>query len=235
MSTDQPIKSTISHAELKKKAMQTFFFGDDDLPFNRDGKLSDKQKHRFMTTTSVGAIVFIVAGLVLSALFVWSLDRPMTPSLWAFPILGMAAFTAIGIYVYWLGGKVYKSGIVKSVIGIATFRNQVGNIFCKSVMSIFGHRETFEKYFYPIFSIRCIMLQAITPLSQLKLSNKEKRPTKRAPDAGDSGAIPSLSLRLSIFPVGRRPAARPSAGNANRSAASPNIIIRRRKYENNHK
>jgi len=44
----------------------------------------------------------------------------------------------------------------------------------------------------------------------------KKRPTKRAPDAGDSGAIPSIFLRLSIFPVGRRSAARPSAGNANR-------------------
>jgi len=43
-------------------------------------------------------------------------------------------------------------------------------------------------------------------------------PTKRAPDAGDSGAIPSLFLRLSIFPVGRRSVARPSAGNANRWA-----------------
>jgi len=40
--------------------------------------------------------------------------------------------------------------------------------------------------------------------------------TMRAPDAGDSGAIPSIFLRLSIFPVGRRSAARPSAGNANR-------------------
>ena len=40
------------------------------------------------------------------------------------------------------------------------------------------------------------------------------------PDAGESGAIPSLFLRLSIFQVGRRPAARPSAGNANRWAAS---------------
>jgi len=40
--------------------------------------------------------------------------------------------------------------------------------------------------------------------------------TKRAPDAGDSGAIPSLFPRISLFPVGRRPAARPSAGNANR-------------------
>ncbi|KAF0209725.1 MAG: hypothetical protein FD178_3760 [Ignavibacteria bacterium] len=44
-------------------------------------------------------------------------------------------------------------------------------------------------------------------------------PTKRAPDAGDSGAIPSIFLRLSIFPVGRRSAARPSAGNANRWVA----------------
>jgi len=48
---------------------------------------------------------------------------------------------------------------------------------------------------------------------------KKTRLTKRAPDAGDSGAIPSLFLRLSFFPVGRRSAARPSAGNANRWAA----------------
>jgi len=47
------------------------------------------------------------------------------------------------------------------------------------------------------------------------LQSKSK-PTKRAPDAGDSGAIPSSFLRLSIFPGGRRSAARPSAGNANR-------------------
>jgi len=46
-----------------------------------------------------------------------------------------------------------------------------------------------------------------------------RRPTKRAPDAGDSGAIPSLFLRLGIFPVGRRSVARPSAGNANRWVA----------------
>ena len=49
-------------------------------------------------------------------------------------------------------------------------------------------------------------------------SLQDRNPTKRAPDAGDSGAIPSLFLRLSIFPIGRRPAARPSAGNANRWA-----------------
>jgi len=53
-------------------------------------------------------------------------------------------------------------------------------------------------------------------------------PTKRAPDAGESGAIPSSFLRLSIFPIGRRSAARPSAGNANRWLAPYGIGI----YEN---
>ncbi len=51
-------------------------------------------------------------------------------------------------------------------------------------------------------------------------------PTKRAPDAGDSGEIPSIFLRLIIFPVGRRSAARPSAGNANRWAfALQNVVL----------
>jgi len=36
------------------------------------------------------------------------------------------------------------------------------------------------------------------------------KPRDNAPDAGDSGAIPSLFLRLSIFPVGRRSAAAPA-------------------------
>ena len=55
--------------------------------------------------------------------------------------------------------------------------------------------------------------------AQKQCHNKVKRGlTKRAPDAGDSGAIPNIFLSLSIFPVGRRPAARPSAGNANRWA-----------------
>jgi len=40
--------------------------------------------------------------------------------------------------------------------------------------------------------------------------------TKRAPDAGDSAAISSSFLRLSIFLAGRLRRPRPSAGNANR-------------------
>ncbi len=47
---------------------------------------------------------------------------------------------------------------------------------------------------------------------------KQKRPTKRAPDAGDSAAISSSFLRLSIFLAGRLRRPRPSAGNANRWA-----------------
>ena len=129
--------------------MQTFFFDENDLPFNRDGKLSDKQKQRFETTTKAGTIVFIFSGLVLSALFIWSIDSPMTPSLWVLPILGIVTSAAIGIYVYWLGGKVYKSGIVKSVIGIATFRHQVGNAFLQIGDEYFRSQRNFRKIFLP--------------------------------------------------------------------------------------
>jgi len=44
------------------------------------------------------------------------------------------------------------------------------------------------------------------------------RPTKRAPDAGESGEISSSFTRLVIFLVGRLRRPRPSAGNANRWA-----------------
>ena len=47
-----------------------------------------------------------------------------------------------------------------------------------------------------------------------------RSPTKRAPDAGDSAHIPSSFTRLIIFLAGRLRRPRPSAGNANRWAAS---------------
>ncbi len=55
-------------------------------------------------------------------------------------------------------------------------------------------------------------------MSPLIRMHNEKRLTKRAPDAGDSAHIPSIFLRLIIFPVGRLRRPRPSAGNANRWA-----------------
>ena len=47
-----------------------------------------------------------------------------------------------------------------------------------------------------------------------KALQKERRLTKRAPDAGDSGGISSSFLRLVIFLAGRLRRPRPSAGNA---------------------
>jgi hypothetical protein len=48
----------------------------------------------------------------------------------------------------------------------------------------------------------------------------QTRPTKRAPDAGDSAHISSSFLRLIIFLVGRlRPVHETGRGNANRWAA----------------
>ena len=46
----------------------------------------------------------------------------------------------------------------------------------------------------------------------------KERPTKRAPDAGDSAPFSSSFLRLIIFLAGRLRRPRPSAGNANRWA-----------------
>ena len=48
------------------------------------------------------------------------------------------------------------------------------------------------------------------------LEPENRRPTKRAPDAGDSAAISGSFLRLSIFLVGRLRRPCLSAGNANR-------------------
>jgi hypothetical protein len=49
----------------------------------------------------------------------------------------------------------------------------------------------------------------------------QNRPTKRAPDAGDSAHIPSSFLRLRIFLAGRLRRPHPSAGNASRWGAEP--------------
>ena len=64
------------------------------------------------------------------------------------------------------------------------------------------------------------ILQAAVNLviNDMKANAHQNSPTKRAPDAGDSAAISSIFLRLSLFLVGRLRRPRPSAGNANRWA-----------------
>ena len=64
-------------------------------------------------------------------------------------------------------------------------------------------------------SILCLSLT----LHSGKSPFKQRRPTKRAPDAWDSAQISSSFLRLVIFLAGRLRRPRPSAGNANRWAA----------------
>ena len=49
--------------------------------------------------------------------------------------------------------------------------------------------------------------------------------TKRAPDAGDSAATSGSFLRLSLFLAGRLRRPRPSAGNANRWAATYRRVL----------
>jgi hypothetical protein len=63
-------------------------------------------------------------------------------------------------------------------------------------------------------------------------SNNKSRPTKRAPDAGDSAAISGSFLRLVIFLVGRLRRPRPSAGNACRWALARQLRNKWRKKSN---
>jgi len=59
---------------------------------------------------------------------------------------------------------------------------------------------------------------SLVPLKHCGDLYHKNRPTKRAPDAGDSTHTPSSFLRLIIFLAGRLRRPRPSTGNANRWA-----------------
>ncbi len=61
-------------------------------------------------------------------------------------------------------------------------------------------------------------------IKSARLLNTAARPTKRAPDAGESAHIPGSFPRLIIFLAGRLRRPRPSAGNANRWAFPLQII-----------
>ena len=129
--------------------MQIFVFDDNDLSFNRDGKLSESQKQRFIVVTKVGTIVFILSGLILSAIFVWSLEEPTNQLTWIIPLFITASFTIIGFYVYRLGGKVHRSGIVKSTIGQAVFEKRLGETFLRIGGVYFRSRRKFRQLFIP--------------------------------------------------------------------------------------
>jgi hypothetical protein len=57
-------------------------------------------------------------------------------------------------------------------------------------------------------------------MENLKQGVHKNCPTKRAPDAGESARFTSIFLRWQFFLFGRRSAAHPSAGNANRWAGA---------------
>ena len=69
-----------------------------------------------------------------------------------------------------------------------------------------------------------IIQNEVTALLFRQTSFTITRPTKRAPDAGDSAHTSSSFLRLIIFQVGRLRRPRPSAGNASRWAFGSRIL-----------
>ena len=71
----------------------------------------------------------------------------------------------------------------------------------------------------------CCMITLRVKIKKIELySPPQKRPTKRAPDAGESARFRSIFLASGFFYISNRIHVRPSAGNANRWAANPQII-----------
>ena len=62
--------------------------------------------------------------------------------------------------------------------------------------------------------------------SHSRILKSRARLTKRAPDAGDSVAIASSFLRISLFLAGRLRRPRPSAGNANPLGAEKLKVVK---------
>ena len=129
MSSEKSLSANVSHAELKSRAMQIFLFDDNDLTLNRDGSLSDKQKKRFIYATRTATITLLLSGLLLSALLIWSWKKPLDEFPWIIPVLMITAFIIIAIYIYWLGSRVYRSGVVESVVGTVTFNKWPNEAF----------------------------------------------------------------------------------------------------------
>jgi hypothetical protein len=113
--------------------------------------------------------------------------------------------------------------IVAKIIYLFIFQQDVlqSHISCSFLLvKIFGYLAFWQVSFFVVAKVK-VMCKNVCQVGGVVFFQPvslqvQPHPTKRAPDAGDSGAIPSLFLRLSIFPVGQRSAAHPSAGNANR-------------------
>ena len=137
------------HDELQNNAMQLFKFDKDDLPFNRDGKLSNKQVQRFIFETRKFTGVFIFSGLLLAGLFIlsWSKDKPLNQLPLGIPISMIAAFTIIAIFGYMIGSKIYKTGIVSCSTGMVSFLTQNGKMLIEIDGEYFASNINFQEVF----------------------------------------------------------------------------------------
>ena len=199
-------QSADSYVEIKRKAMQAFLFDENDLSVNHEGKLSDKQIRRFISSTRKAVVTFVLTGLILSVMFIWSLEKPLSRLVLAIPTLFVMSFAIIALYVYWLGSKVYKSGVVKYVVGMATFRNsyrekflQVGGEYFRSnrkFREIFVPDVQYKIYYAPsdntIVSVEIVDYDNLITWRQAKKRRRYRRVGHAPATAGGEGILPSL-------------------------------------------
>ena len=129
--------------------MQVVLFDEDDLTANREGRLSANQKKRFIKGTRATILIFLLSGILLSALFVWAWEGPQEQLPWVIPAFMLYSFTIIGIYCYWIGSKVYKAGIVESTTGTAIFERRFGEMYLLIGGVYFRSHRWYRESFVP--------------------------------------------------------------------------------------
>ncbi len=105
----------------QEEAMLVFNFDEDDLAMNRQGKLSETQRHRLMVNRNTGTVVMASAGLVFAILFPVPDSRSHAPHWW-FAVGAFVVFGLMAGVLFWIGSRSFRSGIVESATGTITLR-----------------------------------------------------------------------------------------------------------------
>jgi len=113
--------SSKTTSELEKEIMSIFRFDAEDLRFNREGRISKKQKSRLQKTAGFLFIGFLLIGAFITSLSVIAQDEPINELPLLVPAFIMSLFGGIGIFIYWLSSRMYRQGVVKSITGKISF------------------------------------------------------------------------------------------------------------------
>ncbi len=130
----------------QEAAMLVFSFDEDDLSMNRQGKLSEKQKHRLIVNRNRGTMVMASVGVIFAIVFLIPNSRTHAPLRW-FALGSVVLFGLMAAVLFWIGSRSFRRGIVESATGTITFKGW-SRI---DAMEIDGERFPFLPYYERLF------------------------------------------------------------------------------------